>query len=311
MPWIQISFTVEQGHAPLLEAALENAGALAVTLRDAGDDPQLEPPPGAAPLWEGVKVTALFADDPGAEAQVAALSKALSEALGPLALAAPLVERIEDRVWERVWLDDFRPTRFGRRLWVCPQGQPPGDPSGIVVNLDPGLAFGTGHHPTTALCLEWLDGADLIGRTLLDFGCGSGILAIAAVKLGAARAIAVDHDPQAIEATLANAAANGVSDRLAVGLPEDLVALSGGLPADLVVANILAGPLVELAPTLLDALRSGGALALSGVLADQVETVSIVYADRLELAPVRLREGWGLIFGSKRASIGCETHVCP
>jgi ribosomal protein L11 methyltransferase len=300
MPWIQISFTVEQERAPLLEAALENAGALAVTLGDAGDDPQLEPPPGAMPLWEGVKVTALFADEPGAEAQVAAVAKALH----PLAIAAPLVERIEDRAWERVWLDDFRPTRFGRRLWVCPQDQPPGDPDGIVVDLDPGLAFGTGHHPTTALCLEWLDGADLAGRTVLDFGCGSGILAIAALKLGAARAIAVDHDPQAIEATQANAAANGVSDRLAVGLPEDLAALSGGLPADLVVANILAGPLVDLAPTLLGALRPGGALALSGVLADQVEAVRAAYADQLELEPGRLREDWGLICGSKRPSVG-------
>jgi ribosomal protein L11 methyltransferase len=179
------------------------------------------------------------------------------------------------------------------------------------VDLDPGLAFGTGHHPTTALCLEWLDGADLAGRTLLDFGCGSGILAIAALKLGAARAIAVDHDPQAIEATRANAAVNGVSDRLAVGLPEDLAALSGGLPADLVVANILAGPLVELAPALLNALRPGGELALSGVLADQVETVRAAYADQLELAPARLRDDWGLIFGSKRASVGCKTQRCP
>lgn len=307
MPWIQISFAVERELAPLLEAALENAGALAVTLGDAGDDPQLEPPPGAMPLWEGTKVTALFADEPGTETRV----EALGEALCARALAPPLVERIEDRAWERVWLDEFRPTRFGRRLWVCPQGQPPGDPDGIVVDLDPGLAFGTGHHPTTALCLEWLDGADLAGRRLLDFGCGSGILAIAALKLGAARAIAVDHDPQAIEATLANAAANGVSDRLAVGLPQDLAALSGGLPSDLVVANILAGPLVELAPTLLDALRPGGELALSGVLADQVETVLAAYADRLDLAPARLREDWGLICGSKRASVGDEIPPCP
>jgi ribosomal protein L11 methyltransferase len=228
-----------------------------------------------------------------------------------LALAQPLVERIEDRAWERVWLDDFRPTCFGRRLWVCPHGQPPGDPDGIVVYLDPGLAFGTGHHPTTALCLEWLDGADLAGRTLLDFGCGSGILAIAALKLGAARAVAVDHDPQAIEATLANAAANGVSDRLAVGLPEELAGLSGGRPADLAVANILAGPLVELAPALLNALRPGGELALSGVLADQLATVGAAYADQLELASARLRDDWGLICGSKRAAVGRESRLCP
>jgi ribosomal protein L11 methyltransferase len=305
MPWIQISFSADQGRAALLEAALESAGALAVTLGDAGDDPQLEPLPGAMPLWAGVRLTALFADAPGAEAQVAALA----DALGPLALCAPRVERIADRAWERVWLDEFRPTRFGRRLWVCPQGQPAGDPNGVVVDLDPGLAFGTGHHPTTALCLEWLDGAELAGRTVLDFGCGSGILAIAALKLGAARAIALDHDPQALEATAANAAANGVAGRLAVGLPEDLATLSGGLSADFAVANILAGPLVELAPTLIGALRPGGALALSGVLVGQVGSVSAAYAGAINLAPARLREDWALICGSKRtaARIGTGT----
>ncbi len=309
MPWIQISFTVEQGRAPLLEAALENAGALAVTLGDAGDDPQLEPPPGAMPLWEGVKVTALFADEPGTETQVAKLA----DGLGALALAAPTVERIEDRAWERVWLDDFSPTRFGRRLWVCPQGQPPGDPGGIAVDLDPGLAFGTGHHPTTALCLEWLDGADLQGKTLLDYGCGSGILAIAALKLGAARAIAVDHDPQAIEATLANATSNGVSDRLAIGLPGDLDTLAAGRLADLAVANILAGPLVDLAPVILGALRPGGYLALSGVLAEQAQTVAAAYAAQLALDPIRYREDWVLIGGVRRgqANAGARTEPCP
>lgn len=309
MPWIQISFTVEQERASLLEAALENAGALAVTLGDAGDDPQLEPPPGAMPLWEGVKVTALFADEPGAESEVAALA----QALGPLALETPRLERIADRAWERVWLDDFRPTRFGQRLWVCPQGQPPGDPDGVVVDLDPGLAFGTGHHPTTALCLEWLDGADLAGRTVLDYGCGSGILAIAALKLGAAWAIAVDHDPQALEATHANAAANGVGERLTVCLPD---ALGARLPADLAVANILAGPLVELAPRILASLRPGGALALSGVLAEQVATVAAAYAGAVRLDPVRQREDWALICGRKYApdrplASGAESIRCP
>ncbi len=274
---------------------METAGALAVTLRDAGDDAQLEPPPGAAPLWQGVRVTALFGSDPDSRARV----EALAAALDPQSETGAGIETVEDRPWERVWLDEFRPSRFGHRLWVCPQGQPAPDPDGVVVDLDPGLAFGTGHHPTTALCLEWLDGADLGGRTLLDFGCGSGILAIAALKLGAARAIALDHDPQAIEATLANAAANGVAGRLSAGLPEDLTTLAEGLPADLVVANILAGPLVELAPTLLGLLRPGGVLALSGVLADQVPMVRAAYADALTLEPVRIREDWALISGTK------------
>jgi ribosomal protein L11 methyltransferase len=296
MPWLQIRFTVPRDQAPLLEALLEGAGALAVTLDDAGDDPLLEPAPGTLPLWRGVRVTGLFEDDAQSRDRV----QVLAARLGAQSLAPPLIERLEDRPWERVWLDDFRPTRFGRRLWVCPQGQPAPDLEAVVVDLDPGLAFGTGHHPTTALCLEWLDGADLNGRTLLDYGCGSGILAIAALKLGAARAIALDHDPQAIEATLANAAANGVAERLSPCRPEDLDTLADRLPADLVVANILAGPLVELAPTLLRNLRPGGDLVLSGVLADQVQAVSAAYTPAMDWGPVRSREDWALIAGVRR-----------
>ena len=196
-------------------------------------------------------------------------------------------------------MDDFRPTRFGQRLWVCPVGQSSPDPNAVVVDLDPGLAFGTGHHPTTALCLEWLDGADLAGRTLLDYGCGSGILAIAALKLGAARALAVDHDPQALEATRDNARANGVAERIWAGSPAELDGIAGARHADLVVANILAGPLVELAPSLLACLRPGGALALSGVLADQVDSVQAAYAGSVHLGPTRLRDDWALISGFK------------
>jgi len=293
MPWLQIRFTVPRDQALLLEAALEIAGALAVTLDDAGDDPLLEPAPGTLPLWSGVRLTALFEDDARSAGQV----RALAETLGAQSLIPPVIERLEDRPWERVWLDDFHPTRFGRHLWVCPQGQSAPDPEAVVVDLDPGLAFGTGHHPTTALCLEWLDGAELEGRTLLDYGCGSGILAIAALKLGAAHAIALDHDPQAIEATRANAAANGVAERLSPCPQEDLTTLADRLPADWVVANILAGPLVELAPTLLRNLRPGGGLVLSGLLADQVPAVSAAYTPAVDWGPVRTREDWALLAG--------------
>jgi ribosomal protein L11 methyltransferase len=296
MAWIQIILTVDRNDAPLVEAALENAGALAVTLSDAGDDPLLEPLPGTAPLWTGVRLTALFPDDPASRATV----EGLTLTLGARCPVPARVEHLDDRPWERVWLDDFRATRFGRRLWVCPQGQRAPEPDGVVVDLDPGLAFGTGHHPTTALCLEWLDGAELAGRTLLDFGCGSGILAIAALKLGAAHAIALDHDPQAIEATRANAERNQVADRLFTGGPEALGQIGTRLPADLVVANILAGPLVTLAPTLIRQLRSGGDLALSGVLPDQVATVSAAYAEEVRLGPTRIREDWALIIGTRR-----------
>ena len=300
MPWLQIRFTVARAEAPLLEAALENAGALAVTLDDAGDDPLLEPLPGATPLWSGVRITGLFEDDPQTLTLVQTLAATLGRTPGDQGQMPPLIERLEDRPWERIWLDDFHPTRFGRRLWVCPQGQPAPDPEGIIVDLDPGLAFGTGHHPTTALCLEWLDSAKLAGRTLLDYGCGSGILAIAALKLGAAHAIALDHDPQAIEATRRNAEANRVAECLLPCQPDDLERLGARLPVDLVIANILAGPLVELSPTLLRHVRPGGDLVLSGVLADQVASVTAAYAQGVDLDAVRTREGWALIAGVRR-----------
>lgn len=292
MAWLQVSIEVPKPDAERAATMLEEAGALSVTLADAADEPQLEPGPGETPLWSLVKVSALFDADADSEQSVGRLALALSTELAE----AARIERIEDQIWERVWLDTFKPTRFGRRLWVCPHGQSPDDPDAIVVALDPGLAFGTGHHPTTALCLEWLDGAELDGKTVLDFGCGSGILAIAALRLGAARVIAVDHDPQALQATEANAIANGVDDRISIHGTDNLPELT----ADVVVANILAGPLIALAPRLIDALRPGGALALSGVLADQVESVCRAYAERIELARPRLREDWALIGGARR-----------
>ena len=273
-----------------------SAGALAVTLVDAGDDPQLEPPPGAMPLWQGVRLTALFEDDAQAREQVAALA----EALAPQTLTPPLIEEVADRAWERVWLDEFAPTRFGERLWVCPRGQRPlpaeTGPETVILELDPGLAFGTGHHATTALCLEWLDAADLTDKTVLDYGCGSGILAIAALRLGAAQALAVDHDPQALEATRDNAAENGVADRLQVLYPGDLAPMQ----ADVLVANILAGPLVELAPHLTALVAPGGALALSGILRDQAAAVAAAYAGGFDLEPTRIREDWTLIAGRRK-----------
>ena len=227
MTWIRISFVVEQDRVPLIEAALENTGALAVTLGDAADEPQLEPPPGTTPLWRRVRLTALYPDQPQALATALALSRSLAAHLG----VKPQLERIEDRSWERTWQDDVVPARFGRRLWIRPRGQSTDDPDAVVVTLDPGLAFGTGRHPTTALCLRWLDDAELTGKTVIDYGCGSGILAIAALRLEAIRAVAVDHDPQALEATQANAEHNGVADRLLCCPPGGDTGRAGRPPA--------------------------------------------------------------------------------
>lgn len=295
MAWLQIQLPVSREQTPLVERLLEQAGALSVTLADAGDDPQLEPAPDATPLWPRIQVTGLFDDDPVAREQVVTLSATLRKTFD----VVPLVNRLDEQVWERVWLERFRPKRFGRRLWVCPHGQRPSDPDAVVLALDPGLAFGTGHHPTTELCLTWLDEQpDLTGRAVLDFGCGSGILAIAAVRLGAARALAVDHDPQALEATVANAAANGLASRIDVRPPQ---ALSAAESVDLLVANILAGPLIALACTFADHLRPGGELALSGILAEQVDAVAETYRRHFDLGPPRIQEGWALLRGRRRA----------
>ncbi|KXX64687.1 50S ribosomal protein L11 methyltransferase [Marichromatium gracile] len=291
MPWLQLRFDAPREQAERLAIELEEAGALSVTFGDAGDEPQLEPGPGETPLWTEVTTTALFEDDETSRALVATLAGDLGTRL----TVPPQIERLEDQVWERVWLDTFKPTRFGQRLWVCPHGQSPEAADAVVVALDPGLAFGTGHHATTALCLEWLDGADLAGKTVLDYGCGSGILAIAALKLGAARAVAVDHDPQALQATRDNAAANGVAERIECYLPDE----QPEGEADIVLANILAGPLVELAPRLIAAVGDGGALVLSGVLAEQAETVRAAYAETIALDPTCQREDWVRISGRR------------
>ena len=293
MSWLQLTLVTDRERAPLLEAALENAGALAVTLADAGDEPQLEPPLGTTPLWGEVLVTALFEPDPASRQTAETLTTILAD----LQTGPPRWEEIADQAWEHTWRDDFAPTRFGDRLWVCPRGQrPPNEPPGaVLVELDPGLAFGTGHHPTTALCLRWLDGIPLVGARLIDYGCGSGILAIAALKLGAAAALAVDHDPQALEATRANAAENGVAGHLRVLSPQELP----DERADCLVANILAGPLLELAPHLAALVRPGGRLALSGLLADQAQTVAAAYAPWFQLEPPVVAEEWILLSGRR------------
>jgi len=301
VPWLQISLAVDQNLLPLIEAALENAGALAVTLEDAGDEPKLEPLPGSTPLWQRVAVSALFPDDPASLAACEEFMCSLGGALhglpegpGRPPMEARL-ERIRDRVWERVWREDLVPTCFGRRLWVCPRGRRPADPDAVVVELDPGLAFGTGRHPTTALCLRWLDATGLEGKRLVDYGCGSGILAVAALRLGAAGAVAVDHDPQALEATLVNARQNRVVDRLSICTPDEVPEE----PADLLLANILARPLVELAPRLAALVGAKGQIALSGLLRDQAEEVAAAYDPWFEWEAPRLDEDWVLLVGRR------------
>src|SRR5476649_897396 len=281
MPWIQLKINTTGNDAETLSDALIDSGAVSVTFLDTHDNPVFEPLPGETLLWGDTDATGLYDAETDMAAVVAMLENEPLLGKG----FAHKIEQLEDKDWEREWMDNFHPMRFGQRLWICPSWRDVPDPTAVNVMLDPGLAFGTGTHPTTALCLEALDGLDLAGKTVLDYGCGSGILGIAALKLGAAQALAVDLDPQALIASAENAARNGVGARLRVLRPDTT------LPhCDCVVANILAGTLRELLPVLAGACRSGGDLLLSGVLCSQADSVASAYAPQFDLIEMTHRD---------------------
>ncbi len=290
MAWLQLHFPCEQSQVELIEETLLALGAYSVSLTDARDEPLFEPPPGATPLWQHMVVTALFSADTNRDA----LLLELTEQLGALPEGVVL-ETLEDKPWERAWMDDFHPMQFGERLWIVPSWSTPPDPTAVNLRLDPGLAFGTGTHETTSLCLTWLEGLDLHNKTVLDFGCGSGVLAIAALLLGAKEAYACDIDPQALVATKENARLNQVEDRLHYMAPEELPEQQ----YDVVVANILAEPLIELAPQLLSHCRPQGAIGLSGILLDQAKQVRQAYSANATLAPDTTLGEWVLIHGTR------------
>jgi ribosomal protein L11 methyltransferase len=272
------------------EAACFACGASAVTFSDAHDDPVLEPAPGEVRLWPATRVRCLFAAQPREP-----LRRALAAALGrePRDIET---RALADRVWEREWLKDFHALRFGHRLWVCPRHESVSDPQAVVVRLDPGLAFGTGTHPTTALCLTWLDGALAPGTCVIDYGCGSGVLALAAAKLGAAEVHCFDIDPQALTATRDNAAANAVSSCLTVH--DTPATLPGG--ADVLLANILATPLCSLARSFAALLRPGGTVVLAGLMAHEAADVTAAYAPCFDVSAFGVRDGWVVLVGARR-----------
>ena len=293
MPWIQLKLNTSGAQAEAIGDVLMDSGSVSITFMDSHDTPVFEPLPGETRLWGDTDVMALYDAETDMAAVIAQLQQ--SPLLGNDFVHK--IEQLEDKDWEREWMDNFHPMRFGQRLWICPSWRDVPEPDAVNVMLDPGLAFGTGTHPTTALCLEWLDGLDLVGKTVVDFGCGSGILAIAALKLGAARAVGIDIDPQAITASRDNAERNGVSDRLELYLPKDQ---PQDLQGDVVVANILAGPLRELAPLISVLPKSGGHLGLSGILESQAESVADAYRETFVLDPIAEREEWCRITGIAR-----------
>lgn len=293
MPWLQLALKTTEEHADTVGDELMNLGALSVTLMDAENVPILEPAPGETPLWQNIKMMVLF----DAEVNTKQILKQWVSNQFSQFTSDEKFELLEDKDWEREWMTRFEPMKFGQRLWICPSWKPIPDPTAVNVLLDPGLAFGTGTHPTTALCLEWLDSIDLMGKTVLDFGCGSGILAIAALKLGASKVYAVDIDPQAIVATKENAKRNSVGDaRLVVGLPDIL----DDVIVEVLVANILAGPLESLAPQISLHCQSHAKLALSGLLNTQAESIRSTYLEWFQMDEPAYQDEWTRLTGIKK-----------
>lgn len=290
MPWLQVTTAGGQRDPEPIEAAFTELGAVATWLSDAGDNPVLEPAPGETPLWPEVVVTALFPADTDTATVLAAMAELLPA-------AALHFRQLEDEDWQSNWQRSLRPLQFGERLWVLPDAAHHAPAGNAFVRLAPGLAFGTGEHPTTAMCLRWLTERPLAELTVLDYGCGSGLLALAALALGASAAIAVDIDPQALTATAANAAANGCAGRLQTGRPEEFPDAAG---YDLLVANILSGTLIELAPALAARLRSGADIALTGILSEQAAAVCAAWSPWAPLQVSAQQDNWVLLTGHKR-----------
>ena len=291
MQWLQLIISATRETSSSIEDALLDSGAVSVTLEDAADQPIFEPGIGETPLWDNCQVKALF----DANTDTTTTGEQLQTLFPKSTLRW---EQLEDKDWSQEWKKYFAPIQCGKRLWICPSWTEPPNADAINLSLDPGLAFGTGSHPTTHLCLRWLDGQNLSGQTLIDYGCGTGILGIAALLLGAERVIAVDNDPQALLATRDNAQRNGIEpQRLETYLPEEL---PENATCQTMVANILAAPLIELAPRLTAHTAAGGRLCLSGLLEHQIEAVSQPYAGDFVFEPPAIQSEWAQLSARKQ-----------
>lgn len=295
MPWIQLKIPADPDTADQLEDLLMELGAQAISMEDGADQPLYEPDPGTTPLWQQTRITGLFESETDID-RLCSLVRDNWHRQTQQTLAEIDVTLVEDKDWERAWMDDFKPLQFGKRLWIVPSWHTVPDPEAANLMLDPGLAFGTGTHPTTALCLEWLDGQNVQGRQIIDYGCGSGILGLAALLLGADHVIGVDTDPQALEASRENARRNEVAEnRLDLYLPE----AEPDTRADILLANILAQPLISLAPHLASRVVSGGHLVLSGILSSQAREVMAAYEPWFTMDEPEAREDWIRLTGRR------------
>lgn len=294
MSWLQISINTTKDNAEQAEDSLFAAGAQTVTLTDAADQPILEPGVNEVPIWNAVVITGLFSNDGNQQQLLDSLNQGLTNIQHTCN-----TEILEDKNWTRAWMDNYHAMQFGERLWVCPLHLEPPEANAINLRLDPGLAFGTGTHPTTSLCLRWLDKNIKEPKNILDYGCGSGILAIAACMLGAEHADGVDIDPQALIATFDNAKVNQVEEKITSYLPNDFNEHHSETRYDIVVANILSGPLAELAPTLAKHTNTSGHIVLSGILKEQSDSVLEAYSEFFTMDKPETDEDWVLLHGVK------------
>lgn len=286
----RLTLRLAAADVPKAEALLTLAGADTIALRDAGDAPVLEPEPNEAPLWPAVTLEALFSRD----ADLEPLRRMLAQEFRD---SAPALAVLEDSAWRSGLKQAVRARAIGTRLWLAPAEEADTPASRAPVRIHMGLAFGTGEHATTASCLEWLERHVTRGSTMLDYGCGSGVLALAALALGARQAYAVDHDDQALTATRANAALNGAAARLFVGAPEELPVVA----VDVLAANILAGTLVDLAPMFARRVVPGGMIVLAGILESQAERVTAAFAPHFDALERAMHDGWARIAGRRKA----------
>ena len=297
MPWVQLTLSSSPENSEFLEDMLLLCGAGAVSMLDGADQPVFEPIKGTTPLWQDTQVMGLFEADTDGNALLDYLGNGWLAAFANTPFPNYKLEILEDKDWERQWMDRFEPLQFGSRLWVCPSWKPVPDPMAVNLMLDPGLAFGTGSHPTTALCLQWIAEQDWQGKTVIDYGCGSGILAIGAMLMGAERVLGVDNDTQALTATKNNAHRNGIAAQaIPVFLPEDTPQEA----VDVMLANILAGPLIEMAAHLAELTKVRGLITLSGILEHQADAVVEAYSPWFDMHTVVSKDEWVRIDGIKR-----------
>lgn len=299
MPWLKLKLKTTPNYAELYEELMLATGASSVTTEDAEDNPIFEPDLGTHPLWADTHITGLYDAETDMEHVKSQLYLGLQTAEPQVTKPDLHVEILEDKDWQRAWMEHFHPIQFGSRLWICPSWRQPPKPEATNLMLDPGLAFGTGTHPTTSLCLKWLDSLALEDLHVIDYGCGSGILGIAALLLGAQHMDGVDIDAQALTATFANAEKNHVRDKVSAYKPEEFHEKYPSIQADIVIANILTQPLIKLAPTLLGLCKTGGRIALSGLLARQVDEVKQAYQAQLKFDVVEIEGDWARISGVK------------